>query len=174
MDAVMRIVAVKGLKGATYRAIGTEAGVNHNLINHHFGSLDALLNETMERAVDLAIRNTEMMLFGAFDERYADALLASVAAEPEVHVFQFEMLLEARRRPTLLGPSRNLYENYARSIRTVLSAQGIEADDALSAAVFAALDGLMLQFLTIGEPESIKSAVVQLGQLVREGTTSKV
>ncbi|WP_336716573.1 TetR/AcrR family transcriptional regulator [Arthrobacter sp. USHLN218] len=166
MSAVMRIVANKGLRGVTYRAVASEAGVNHNLIAHHFGSLEALLTATMERAVERAISNTELALFADLDERYADTLIASVSSEPEVHLFQFEMLLEARRHPELRESSRRLYDNYVASVQDGLRRRGLEADDELCSAVFAALDGLMLQFLTIGDPEKIKAAVLQVGNLV--------
>ncbi|GER24443.1 TetR family transcriptional regulator [Zafaria cholistanensis] len=166
MSAVMRIVATKGLRGVTYRAVAAEAGVNHNLISHHFGSIETLLNATMELAVERAIKDTELALFADFDERYVDALIASVSAEPEVHLFQFEMLLEARRHPELRDSSRRLYENYVSSVHDGLRRRGVEADDDLCSAVFAALDGLMLQFLTIGDPVRIRAAVKRVGQLL--------
>jgi AcrR family transcriptional regulator len=168
MSAVVRIVAAKGLRGVTYRAVAGEAGVNHNLISHHFGSIETLLTATMEWAVKRAIENTELALFADLDERYAEALIASVSAEPEVHVFQFEMLLEARRRPELRETSRRLYENYVSSVHNALRSRGIEGDEELCSAIFASLDGLMLQFLTISNPASIRSAVVRLGQLLAD------
>lgn len=168
MSAVVRIVAAKGLRGVTYRAVAGEAGVNHNLISHHFGSIESLLTATMEWAVERAIKNTELALFAELDERYADALMASVSAEPEVHVFQFEMLLEARRRPELRETSRRLYENYVSSIRDALTSRDIEADEELCSAIFASLDGLMLQYLTMGNPTGIRSSVVQLGRLLAD------
>ncbi|GAA1125039.1 TetR/AcrR family transcriptional regulator [Citricoccus alkalitolerans] len=166
MSAVMRIVATKGLRGVTYRAVASDAGVNHNLINHHFGSLEDLLTATMERAVERAIENTELALFADLDERYADALTASVDSEPEVHLFQFEMLLEARRHPERRESSRRLYDNYVKSVQDALRRRGMEANDALCSAIFAAMDGLMLQFLTIGDPAKIKAAVIEVGKLV--------
>lgn len=166
MHAVMHIVAMKGLRGVTYRAVAAQAGVNHNLIAHHFGTLEALLTATMEQSVDAAIRNTELALFADLDERYADVLIASVSSEPEVHLFQFEMLLEARRRPDLRDPMRRLYENYVDSVQAALQARGVPLSHDLSTAIFAALDGLMLQFLTIGNPEHIRVAVINLGKMV--------
>lgn len=166
MSAVMRIVASKGMRGVTYRAVAAEAGVNHNLINHHFGSLEALLTSTMERAVEQAITNTELVLFADLNEHYADALIASVAAEPEVHLFQFEMLLDARRHPERRESARRLYDSYVRSVQDGLRRRGSPASDEFCAAVFAALDGLMLQFLTIGDPVQIKAAVMQVGKMV--------
>ena len=58
------------------------------------------------------------------------------------------------------------YDNYVASVQDGLRRRGLEADDELCSAVFAALDGLMLQFLTIGDPAKVKAAVVQVGKFV--------
>ena len=47
-----------------------------------------------------------------------------------------------------------------------LRQRGLNVDDGPSLAIFAALDGLMLQFLTISDPEKIRAAVIQVGKLV--------
>ncbi|WP_287135400.1 TetR family transcriptional regulator [Corynebacterium sp.] len=170
MAAVVRIVAEKGLKGLSYRSVAKDAGVNHNLISHHFGSMDSLLTLTLEWSIEKAIENTKLELFAEFDERYADVLMESVIVEPEIHLFQFEMLLEARRRPELRKNSRNLYDGYTRSMRNALSKRGIEADDDFCRTVFAALDGLMLQVLTLGDTERTRSSVIALGRLLADAT----
>lgn len=76
------------------------------------------------------------------------------------------MILEALRRPQLHEAPARLYENYVASVKQALENRGIEADEDLCTAVFAALDGLMLQFLTLGKPDRIRSAVIQLGRLL--------
>jgi hypothetical protein len=94
-----------------------------------------------------------------------------VSSEPELQLFQFEMLLEARRKPELKALLDRLYDNYISTVETALRERSLDTDDELSRAVFAALDGLMLQFLTFGNPAKIRSAVVQVGKLLeRSGT----
>ena len=171
LAAVIDVVAEKGLRGVTYRSVAARAGVNHTLITHHFGSIEGLLAATLEWAVQRSIDETGLARVADFDEQFADALLASVASEPELQLFQFEMLLEARRKPELKALLDRLYDNYISTVETALRQRSLDTDDELSRAVFAALDGLMLQFLTFGNPEKIRSAVVQVGRLLeRSGT----
>ena len=98
LAAVIDVVAEKGLRGVTYRSVAARAGVNHTLITHHFGSIEGLLAATLEWAVQRSIDETGLARVADFDEKFADALLASVSAEPELQLFQFEMLLEANGR----------------------------------------------------------------------------
>jgi AcrR family transcriptional regulator len=140
--------------------------VNHTLITHHFGSIEGLLAATLEWAVQRSIDETGLARVADFDEKFADALLASVSSEPELQLFQFEMLLEARRKPELKALLDRLYDNYISTVETALRGRSLDTDDELSRAIFAALDGLMLQFLTFGNPAKIRSAVIQVGRLL--------
>ena len=166
LAAVIDVVAEKGLRGVTYRSVAARAGVNHTLITHHFGSIEGLLAATLEWAVQRSIDETGLARVADFDEKFADALLASVSSEPELQLFQFEMLLEARRKPELKALLDRLYDNYISTVERALRERSLDTDDELSRAVFAALDGLMLQFLTFGNPEKIRSAVIQVGRLL--------
>jgi len=166
LAAVIDVVAEKGLRGVTYRSVAARAGVNHTLITHHFGSIEGLLAATLEWAVQRSIDETGLARVADFDGKFADALLASVSSEPELQLFQFEMLLEARRKPELRALLDRLYDNYISTVETALRARSLDTDDELSRAIFAALDGLMLQFLTFGNPAKIRSAVVQVGRLL--------
>ncbi|HEY3574761.1 MAG TPA: TetR family transcriptional regulator [Arthrobacter sp.] len=166
LAAVIDVVAEKGLRGVTYRSVAARAGVNHTLITHHFGSVEGLLAATLEWAVQRSIDETGLARVADFDEKFADALLASVSSEPELQLFQFEMLLEARRKPELKALLDRLYDNYISTVETALRGRSLDTDDELSRAIFAALDGLMLQFLTFGNPAKIRSAVVQVGRLL--------
>jgi AcrR family transcriptional regulator len=166
LAAVIDVVAEKGLRGVTYRSVAARAGVNHALVTHHFGSLEGLLAATMEWAVQRSIRETGLAGIADFDDHFADSLIASVSAEPELQLFQFEMILESRRNPQIRSMVERLYENYVSTVEEALSKRGLDTSGEASLAIFAALDGLMLQFLTISNPTKIRSAVAQVGQLV--------
>lgn len=172
MAAVVDVVAEKGLRGVTYRSVAGRAGVNHTLITHHFGSIEGLLAATLEWAVQRSIDETGLARVADFDEQFADALLDSVSAEPELQLFQFEMLLEARRKPELRALLDRLYGNYVSTVESALRARSLDTDEELSRAVFAALDGLMLQFLTFGNPAKIRAALIQVGRLLERSATA--
>ncbi|WP_458779876.1 TetR/AcrR family transcriptional regulator [Arthrobacter sp. D3-16] len=166
LSAVIEVVGEKGLRGVTYRAVASRAGVNHTLVTHHFGSIEGLLAATMEWAIQRSIEETGLEKIADFDENFADALLATVSREPELQLFQFEMLLESRRNPEVRALVERLYANYMGTVEAALRQRGLNVDDGASLAIFAALDGLMLQFLTISDPEKIRAAVIQVGKLV--------
>jgi len=173
LSAVVAVVGEKGLKGVTYRSVAAKAGVNHTLVTHHFGSLEGLLAATMEWAVRRSIDETGLEHLVDFGEEFADALIATVAAEPELQLFQFEMMLESRRNPEVRALVERLYANYVRTVDAALRERGLNPDDGFSLAIFAALDGLMLQFLTISDPVRIRAAVVEVGRLIELLEASK-
>ncbi|MBC3475628.1 TetR/AcrR family transcriptional regulator [Pseudomonas taiwanensis] len=166
MAATIDVVAEKGLRGVTYRAIAGRARVNHTLVTHHFGSIEGLLAATMEWAIERSIRESGLERITEFDEAFADSLIASVTREPELQLFQFEMLLESRRSPEMRSLVEKLYASYMNTVELALKEQGLDTANEAAIAIFAALDGLMLQFLTINEPAKIRSALIHIGHLV--------
>jgi AcrR family transcriptional regulator len=166
LAAVLDVVAEKGLRGATYRSVAARAGVNHALVTHHFGSMEGLLAATMEWSVQRSIDETGLSGIADFDGNFADTLIATVSAEPELQLFQFEMILESRRNPQIRAMVERLYANYVGTVEEALTRRGLDTRNEASLAIFAALDGLMLQFLTISDPHRIRSAVIQVGRLI--------
>ena len=126
LAAVIDVVGQKGLRGVTYRAVAARAGVNHTLVTHHFGSIEGLLAATMEWAVQRSIEETGLAGIADFDEGFADSLMATVSAEPELQLFQFEMLLESRRNPEIRSMVERLYENYMATVEDALSQRGLD------------------------------------------------
>ncbi|MFC7403888.1 hypothetical protein [Georgenia alba] len=78
-------------------------------------------------------------------------------------MFQFEMIVEATRRHELREPIRALYRRY-----TVALGTDSNRDPALSRALFASLDGLMLQFFSHAiTADELRDAVRALAAAVR-------
>lgn len=169
--AVIEIVAEKGLQGLTHRAVAARAGVNHALVGHHFGSMDGLLAAATELAVERAITETGLAGTSDFDQGFADLMLASLSADPEIELFQAQMVLEAPRRPEIRALVERLYSSYITAIEDRLRARGTNLSAGehreLARVVFAALNGLVLQFLAVGSPEPIRAAIVELGVLLK-------
>ncbi|MEV8273067.1 TetR family transcriptional regulator [Microbacterium sp. NPDC077184] len=152
--ATIAVVAEKGLRGLTFRAVADVAGVNNSLVAHHFGSRDALLLTAMESAVERSIDSSGLTDI-ASDEDFAATLLASVTTEPELQAFQYEMILEARRNPPFREPVRRLYDRYQREVAEGLVRLGFAGDvEGAARRIFAALDGLVLQTMAgLDRPE---------------------
>lgn len=168
LEAAVRVVARGGLRKLTYRAVAQEAGVTHGLVVHHFGSRDALIEEAHAYAVrtSLSVSDVEPGT-GRLDD-FSAGLSRMVSADLDTQAFQYELLLESRRRPELRPQLRALYDEYLAATRRELSRMlPGGADPALTRLVFAALDGLVLQQLVLGGPEETDEAVERLRELLR-------
>ena len=106
LRAAVTVVAAKGLRGLTYRSVAEAAGVNNTLVAHHFGSRDALIAAALDWAAEQSISASRLREAATLGHSFTDSLLELLLAEPELQVFQYEMILEARRRPELSAPSQ--------------------------------------------------------------------
>ncbi|QKJ19741.1 TetR/AcrR family transcriptional regulator [Microbacterium hominis] len=177
--STVEIVAERGLRGLTFRAVAERAGVNNSLVAHHFGTREALLAAALEWAVERSIESTGLLSMSS-EEKFVDNLVDSITTQPELQTFQYEMILEARRNELFREPVTLLYDRYQAVLADSLKRFGIEGDvSALSRQVFAALDGLVLQYIAGVHPAELRDAVhdiwlmLQLRRDVGIPTTSR-
>ncbi|MFJ9690815.1 TetR/AcrR family transcriptional regulator [Kitasatospora sp. NPDC101183] len=168
LRAAVRVVARGGLRKLTYRAVAQEAGVTHGLVVHHFGSRDALIEAALAHTIRTSLNTSAL---GSGTGRLADfsaGVSEMVSSDPDTQAFQYDLLLEARRRPELLTQVRVLYDEYFDATRRELSLMLPEgADDGLTRLVFAALDGLVLHQLVFEEPDVTEAALARLRSLLQ-------
>lgn len=149
LDATERVIAKHGFRGLTYRRVAAEAGLTHGLVTYHFGTLDALVHAALERASRHAVQAARVESDSGRLEDFAADLPRLAAEEPDAQAFQFELALEARRRPELSDDVRTQYDEFFAVTARALDRMGIEPDPMLARLVFAALDGIMLQQLVL-------------------------
>ncbi|MET7730346.1 TetR family transcriptional regulator [Streptomyces sp. NPDC005402] len=168
LNAAVRVVARGGLRRLTYRAVAEEAGVTHGLVVHHFGSRDALIEETLAHTIRTSLNTSALEPGTGKVADFSSGVSEMVTADPDKQAFQYELLLESRRRPELLPQIRALYDEYFDATRRELNRMlPAGADRALARLVFAALDGLVLHQLVLGEPEVTDAAIEELRTLLR-------
>ncbi|MDF2268534.1 TetR family transcriptional regulator [Streptomyces coacervatus] len=168
LNAAVRVVARGGLRKLTYRAVAEEAGVTHGLVVHHFGSRDALIEEALTHTIRTSLSTSSLEPGTGKVADFSVGLSEMVTADPDTQAFQYELLLESRRRPELLPHLRELYDEYFDATQRELSRMlPAGADKALTRLVFAALDGLVLHQLVFAEPEVTDSALEELRALLR-------
>ena len=176
LAATVFVVARKGLRGATFRAVADRAGVNNSLVAHHFGTRDALIEAALEWSVQQSIGMSQLEALPGTEEEFCRSILALIAENPDLQIFQYEMILEARRRPELGAAVRKLYSSYVSALSDGLRRIGVDTRAGTAEAVFAALDGLVLQLLAGVEPAGVENAIrhlwASLGSHVREPATS--
>jgi AcrR family transcriptional regulator len=162
LDAAMRVVAGHGLRGLTIRAVAAEAGVTHGLVRHHFGSRDALIEATLARSVNLAIETTSLEPGTGELEDVAADLPAVAEAQREILAFQYELLLEARRREELRPYVTKMYDQYIAAAQRECARAGFDDGDTAGRVLFAALDGMVLQQIVFGHRRRTEQGVALL------------
>lgn len=168
LHAAVRVVARGGLRRLTYRAVAEEAGVTHGLVVHHFGSRDALIEEALAHTIRTSLSTSALEPGTGRVADFSTGLSDMVSGDPDTQAFQYELLLESRRRPELLPQLRALYDEYFDATQRELSRMlPAGADKALTRLVFAALDGLVLHQLVLGEAEVTDAALDELRSLLR-------
>lgn len=172
LAATVQVVAERGLRGLTLRAVAEVAGVNNTLISHHFGTKDALLHEAVAWATARAIRLSDLSAAETIDGNFAGALVTLVASEPQLQIFQYEFVLESRRRPDLRAEAVALYEGYIEGLELALGRHGHADTKPLARAVFAALDGLVFQQLTVADGAVVQAAIERIGSLLEANLAS--
>ncbi|AYC36134.1 MULTISPECIES: TetR/AcrR family transcriptional regulator [Streptomyces] len=167
LNAAVRVVARGGLRKLTYRAVAEEAGVTHGLVMHHFGSRDALIEAALEHAVRTSTRISSLEPGTGDIADFAAGLADMVTREPAMQIFQYELMLESRRRPELLPQIRALYDEYFQATERELSRSLPDGTSpALTRLVFAALEGLVLHQLVLDEPNVTEAAMKELRSLL--------
>lgn len=166
LRATVAVVARGGLRALTYRAVAQEAGVAHALVRFHFGSRDALIVAATEYSLPEAIRVGGLESTSTNVDDYAAGLEQVITSEGDLMAFQYEVILESRRRPELRPAVRDLYATFWKTASEDLRHRGVNADDSLGVLVFAALDGLVFQAVSMDDPDAAVAALAQLRTLL--------
>ena len=165
LEAAIHVVATQGLRGLTFRSVAAAAGVTHGAVQYHFGSWETLVAEALSLAVKRSIDTAGLKPAGPGFADFAGALVASVASDPELQAFQFELSLEARRRPELLPTVAKGYDAYRSAVHEALTTSGL-SDPTLSEIIVVALDGLVFQQTVFGDVERTQKALTTLRMML--------
>lgn len=161
MEAATEVVLHEGLRGLTFRAVAEQAGVSNSLIVHHFGTRQKLLEETLNWTLEESIGSTQLPLFANDPEAYVTTFFDLLTAEMPVVVFQYQMILESQRKPMIRQPVRKLYDQYIDELVGIIQlSTATKIDEDSGRYIFAALDGLMLQYVAGVEREKIEAALL--------------
>lgn len=166
LAAAVRVVANQGLRNLTYRAVAREAGVAHGLVAHHFGSRDVLLEAAMRFSLDRTITSVSSRPGSGDLEALFDGIADLAATDPDDLAFQYELILESRRRPELRPHVDTIYDSLTGAIHDELECAGLAPDEAMTHLVYAAADGLVFNQITHGSRERTDAAIAHLRELL--------
>jgi DNA-binding transcriptional regulator YbjK len=180
-DAAIHLVATRGLRGLTHRAVDAEAGLPPGSTSYYLRTRNALLTACVDRmlARDLAAQpataepSTTVPSPPDLEEMLAGMVIQLVRERADDQAARYELSLEACRQPELLDSivqgGRVLRENLA----GMLAAIGIPDADEAAWPVAAMLDGLMYDRVAGAgrtmSPEAWESAVQRAVSAVLKG-----
>lgn len=149
--AAVRLVARDGLAKLTYRSLANEAQVTHGTIQHHFATLEDVLEEALYYAMEVTLPTiTSAQNPGDMYRQLVDV----VHEYPELQAFQLEMVLEARRRPRMAAYVRHIYRIYMQNTARSLAALGCADDEELTQVVMGMGDGIIFQMIALGAEQN--------------------
>lgn len=169
-DAGLRVLAAEGARGLTHRAVDAEADVPTGTTSNYFRSRDELLGALAERVLvriaPAPDRLAELAMGDPTLDRtveYIRYIVERTTAAPELTVALFELRLEARRRPALAELlSGTLQAAFADDVE-FNRARGLPGDTTEIALLHYAIDGLLLDRLTVPfDPDLDVPATVDL------------
>ncbi|MFV0434581.1 MAG: TetR/AcrR family transcriptional regulator [Leucobacter sp.] len=175
LRATVQVVAELGLRGLTFRAVAARAGVNNTLIAHYFGTRESLIEAALEWSVERSIGLSHLEEFATSPTDFVTQLAETLTQDAELQAYQYEMILEARRKDELRGAIRRLYDSYEATITGSLEAIGITGlDSSGRRALFGAIDGLVLQRVSGNiSDEEFRSALERVFGFVQQTASAR-
>ena len=172
-DAAIAVLADRGARGLTHRAVDQAAGLPPGTTSNYARTRAALLTLTLTRIAELDAADGPPGLPGLSGSALADALarmLHRMITDQETRrrvLARFELAFEATRRPEL----RAAYDDMGGAFRTeaarLLAAAGSAAPEQDAWALIAWLEGTAFYALAGAGATAIPSAAVLRAQLTR-------
>lgn len=157
LRAALRLIGERGISATTHRAVAAEAGVPAGAPGYYFGTIDELLREALllftreevERLHELrvAVEQLEDPSLELVARLFAQAVADTHVGQRTLVLAQFELYLEAARRPGLQEAAAACLEAYRALARAALHAVGSPRADEVAGRFVALCDGLGLHRL---------------------------
>ncbi|WP_433163226.1 TetR/AcrR family transcriptional regulator [Kribbella sp. CA-247076] len=143
-DAAIHLVATRGLRGLTHRAVDAEAGLPPGSTSYYLRTRNALLTACVNRMLARDVNLMPALEATAAPLELVIAMTVGLARDrPDDLLARYELSLEASRQPEL----RVAIDEGARQLRgllaQVLAGLGVPDPSAAAWPVAAMLDGLM-------------------------------
>ena len=173
LDAALVLLGRGGSGAVTHRAVAAEAGVPLAATTYYFASKDELLREAFALAAD-----EDVATLRAAPRPDAEATVASVArhltalmterlrGDRATLLVQYELELEAARRPELTSMSRAWTRAYVDEIAPVLDALGSAEPKQDAWVVATSLTGMELELLGSGEADPERALLPRVERLL--------
>jgi TetR/AcrR family transcriptional regulator, regulator of biofilm formation and stress response len=149
LEAALRVIGQSGRQAVTHRAVAEEAGVPLGSTTYYFDSRDDLLRQALEHVAASEVERYrelgDQLRTVKSPRELADRLideLVSAAEDRIAYIAEYELWLEAGRRPELREAAQNWCDAEQRSVAGAMETLGSTDPAADASLVVAAIDGL--------------------------------
>ncbi len=141
-DAAIHLVATRGLRGLTHRAVDAEAGLPPGSTSYYLRTRDALLTACVDRMLQ---RDLEQFLPPEPDlpSLLIGFIVTQVVERPEDLLARYELSIESVRRPSLRAALVEAGTGLRQMLTSMLTSYGVPHAEVVATAVAGMLDGLM-------------------------------
>jgi DNA-binding transcriptional regulator YbjK len=181
LRVALRLIGERGIHTVTHRAVAEAAGVPVGAPSYYFGTIDGLLEEALllfvreEVARMDALARHVVALKGATDEVVAEAFSQAIAdthvGQPTLVLAQYQLYLEAPRRPAVRKAATECLEAYRQLAVAALRTAGRASAETTADRFVALCDGFGLQQVANPRPDwgeaVLKPALLDLLRCVR-------
>jgi DNA-binding transcriptional regulator YbjK len=168
LEAALRVIAERGVSATTHRAVANAAGVPASTTTYYFESLDELLDEALLLFVRAEAGRLHALAYELDGQQMPPAQIARLlveelrAGDNGGEVAQFELYLEASRRPALREVARECLRLYEDVATAALRAAGSPRAEEGARVFVALLDGLGLHRIASGASQDVERALLAL------------
>lgn len=168
-DAGLAVLAAEGARGLTHRSVDRAAGVAIGTASNYFASRDALFAALGDRIYERLAPTEDPLAEAAPTHEtllgYLRDIWRRLHANRELTIALLELRLEASRRPGLAQSMRETLERNFRSDVDFNRARALPGDEREILLLHLAIDGLVLDQLTVSvglEPPDVDDVLADL------------
>jgi TetR/AcrR family transcriptional regulator, regulator of biofilm formation and stress response len=163
LDAALRLISEHGVEAVGHRAVAEDAGVPLAATTYYFKSLDELLEGALRLFVDEEAERLTLLAERLQGQDLPPVEIARLfRSELEPDVAQFELYVEAARRPALREVARRSVEMYATVATVALRAAGVDKPAIEPRAFVALFDGYGLHRIAGCGDQGLEDALLAL------------
>ena len=170
------MISRSGADAVTHRAVAADAGVSLASTTYYFDSKDALVQEALdlviERSTVLVSEHTTVdgpISHGELVERLVRLTEAQLEDADAPLVAQYELMIEAGRRPQLRPLAERWETVYMQSLATLVEASGLPQPQEATRIIVTLLEGSLLAQLSLPQDDFIDA---DLRPMLRRVVTS--
>jgi TetR/AcrR family transcriptional regulator, regulator of biofilm formation and stress response len=149
LEAALRVIGRAGVQAVTHRAVAEEAGVPLGSTTYYFDSRDDLIRQALEYVAASEVerygKRAEGLRSVKSARQLADRLIDELVAAAQdriAYIAEYELWLEAGRRPELREAAQSWCDAEQLSVAGAMEALGSTDPRADASLVVAAIDGL--------------------------------